>query len=108
MMGTVYGYGVAGHETPFYRMTQDVEGLTNSAYGAYVGFYYSITFLPCMLLAGHLTEKWNRTLMVGVSCFTWGILTFSHCFVSGVRQLYLLRMLLGVTQSLAGPPIYSL
>jgi MFS family permease len=102
----MFGYGVK--DDPYYIMSHELTELNSETYGNYVGFFYSVTFAPSLLFVGHLTQSWNRKLMVGIACFAWGLSTYLHSYATSMTQLYILRMCVGLFSSMSGPATYSM
>lgn len=105
----MFGYGVHGLDTnPYYSISHDVEGFNPETYGSLVGFWYSILFCPSLLLISPLTEKWNRKYLIGTTCMFWGLFSFLNGFATNMPVMYVLRLGVGLAQSMSGPPTYSL
>ena len=102
----MFGYGVK--DDPYYIMSHELTELNSETYGNYVGFFYSVTFAPSLLFVGHLTQSWNRKLMIGISCFVWGLASYLHSYATSMTQFYILRMIVGFSSSISGPATYSL
>ena len=108
IISAMFGYGVRGYNDGYYTMIHEVTEFTPETYGNYVGFYYSVTFVPALLFVGHLTQSWNRKLMIGISCFVWGLASYLHSYATSMTQFYILRMIVGFSSSISGPATYSL
>ena len=69
---------------------------------------YSLTFAPLLLFVGHLSDTWNRKLMIGICCFLWGLISYANSYVYELYYLYTYRLLLGLVQAFTGPALYSI
>ena len=108
-MSSFFGYGVKGkQEDPYYSISHRISDFDSTAYGNYFGFYYSLTYVPVMLVMGHITDHFNRTVLVSLACIMWGVLSYAHSYADNVMTLYLLRLGIGFAQAVSGPPTYSL
>ena len=80
----MFGYGVnhPEHLEAFYKMDVSVEGFDTQSYSLIVGLFFSILFAPGLLFAGYLSDQYNRKVIIGGSCFIWGLLSFMHGYVT--------------------------
>lgn len=62
-------------------------------------FYFSYTL--CQLPAGALADRFGGKLVLGVGAALWSVSTFLTGFVSGFASLVVLRMMLGMGESVA-------
>ena len=84
-LNAMFGYGVKGLDTdPYYSIAYDVEGFDAQTYGSLVGFWYSILFCPSLLFVSPLTENWNRKMLIGGTCFVWGLCSFLNGFCTTI------------------------
>ena len=84
-INAMFGFGIDGYsENPYYTIGKDIPGLDSDTYGSLVGFYYSLTYAPCLLFMGHLTSVLNRKLMVGFACIMWGVFTYLNAHAETV------------------------
>ena len=73
---------------------------TATAYGALAAaFYFAYAF--CQLPAGVLADRFGGKLVLGIGATLWSISTLLTGFVEGFMGLFVLRMLLGVGESVA-------
>ena len=96
-ISSMFGYGVKDNETPFYLMSHEIQELNYETYGQYVGFYYSILYVPALLVVGHLNETCDRKKMVWYACIIQGLATFMNSFATELYQLNLLRIITGLS-----------
>ena len=105
----MYGYGVVGKdEDPYYVIKLGVAGFNDETYGQLVGFWYSILFCPSLLFVSPITENWNRKMLIGMTCTSWGLLSYMNSYAYDMPTMYVLRLFIGLAQSMSGPPTYSL
>ncbi len=75
-------------------------GLTATAYGTLAaGFYFAYAF--CQLPAGALADRFGGKLVLGIGAMLWSVSTLLSGFVEGFMGLLVLRMLLGIGESVA-------
>lgn len=74
--------------------------LSATAYGALLAvFYFSYAF--CQLPAGALADRFGGKLVLGVGAALWSVSTLLTGFVSGFAGLVVLRLMLGIGESVA-------
>jgi len=74
--------------------------LSATAYGALAaGFYFAYAF--CQLPAGALSDRIGGKLVLGIGALLWSVSTFLTGFVEGFFGLFVLRMMLGMGESVA-------
>lgn len=74
--------------------------LSATAYGALAaGFYFAYAF--CQLPSGALSDRIGGKLVLGIGALLWSISTLMTGFVQGFLGLFVLRMMLGVGESVA-------
>jgi MFS family permease len=67
--------------------------------GLLAAFYFSYTF--CQLPAGALADRYGGKLVLGIGAALWSLSTLLTGFVSGFATLIVLRMMLGMGESVA-------
>ena len=84
-MAQFYGYGVDGKsDDPRYSMKLVVDGLNAQSYAQYVGLWFTVTFIPCMLFGGPLIVDYNKTNVLGWCTAMNGLVTALHSIVTHV------------------------
>jgi len=74
--------------------------LSATAYGALAaGFYFAYAF--CQLPAGALSDRIGGKLVLGIGALLWSVSTLLTGFVQGFMGLFVLRMMLGMGESVA-------
>ena len=74
--------------------------LSATAYGALAaGFYFAYAF--CQLPSGALSDRIGGKLVLGIGALLWSISTLMTGFVQGFLGLFILRMMLGIGESVA-------
>ena len=82
-MSSFYGYGVDGKlDDPFYAMQKSDIGLTPQSFADYSGLYFTITFLPGLLLGGPIIQNMSKTNALGWCMFIWGACSAAHGLVT--------------------------
>ena len=75
-------------------------GLSATAYGALAaGFYFAYAF--CQLPAGALSDRLGGKLVLGLGALLWSVSTLLTGFVQGFYGLFILRLILGMGESVA-------
>ncbi|MDE2435179.1 MAG: MFS transporter [Sphingomonadales bacterium] len=74
--------------------------LSTTAYGSLLSAFY-LTYTLCQLPGGALADRWGGKLVLGLGALLWSISTLMTAFVSGFFGLIVLRMLLGMGESVA-------
>ena len=64
-------------------------------------FYFS--YVPCMPATGWLADRYGAKLVLGVGVAIWSVATLGTGLVAGFTGLLLLRLLLGIGESVAFP-----
>ena len=66
-MASFYGYGVEGKlDDQFYAMQKSDIGLDATSYAEYTGFFFSVTFIPCLLFGVPIIERYKKTTALAV------------------------------------------
>ena len=74
--------------------------LSATAYGALAaGFYFAYAF--CQLPAGALSDRFGGKLVLGIGALLWSVSTLLTGFVEGFMGLFVLRLMLGIGESVA-------
>eukprot|EP00161_Ancyromonas_sigmoides_P004886 TRINITY_DN1514_c0_g1_i2.p1 TRINITY_DN1514_c0_g1~~TRINITY_DN1514_c0_g1_i2.p1 ORF type:complete len:405 (-),score=94.76 TRINITY_DN1514_c0_g1_i2:543-1757(-) len=94
---------------PFIKtnMQEDIK-FTNGQYGLLFGYGFSIIFVIVGLFAGPLADKYNRKIILFAGLITWSAATFATGYAKHFWELLVLRIMLGVGQSLCNPPAFSI
>ena len=102
-MAQFYGYSGAGGKAgdPFYSMKLVVNGLNAQSYAQYVGLWFSLTFIPSLLLGGPLIDNLKKTNVLGWCTALSGVTTVLHAFVTDMWQAQVLMALNGLFQGLS-------
>lgn len=75
-------------------------GLSATAYGALAaGFYFAYAF--CQLPAGALSDRLGGKFVLGLGALLWSVSTLMTGFVQGFYGLFILRLILGMGESVA-------
>ena len=75
-------------------------GLSATAYGALgAGFYFAYAF--CQLPAGTLSDRIGGKRVLALGALLWSVSTLLTGFVQGFLGLFVLRMMLGIGESVA-------
>ena len=77
-----YGYHGKGDHYKFYDLKADVPTLTDSNYGGLASLSQSLTFAPCTLIAGGITDKVNRKNLVLLTGILGGLSTAGNYFAA--------------------------
>lgn len=74
--------------------------LSATSYGALAAsFYFAYAF--CQLPAGALADRFGGKLVLGIGALLWSVSTLLTGFVQGFMGLFVLRLLLGIGESVA-------
>lgn len=77
-------------------------GLSNEAYGWAVSAFFWV-YAPVQLFAGWLCDRFSVYKLLAAGIMLWAASTFLMGFVGGFTSLFVLRIMLGVGESLAFP-----
>src|SRR5947209_3426136 len=77
-------------------------GLSNEAYGWAVAAFFWI-YAPIQLFAGWLCDRFSVYKLLATGIVIWSASTLLTGFVAGFGSLFVLRVMLGVGESLAFP-----
>lgn len=91
--------GAVGVAAPL--MTADL-GLSATKFGVAVAAFYWI-YAPIQLVLGRLCDRFSVYKLLALGTLLWSISTFLMGFVAGFLSLFLLRLILGIGESIAFP-----
>jgi MFS family permease len=91
--------GAIGVAAPL--MTSDV-GLSATAFGLAVAAFFWI-YAPIQLVLGRLCDRFSVYRLLALGTLLWSISTLLMGFVAGFLSLFLLRLILGMGESIAFP-----
>ena len=77
-------------------------GLSNEAYGLAVSAFFWV-YAPVQLFAGWLCDRFSVYKLLAVGILIWAASTLLTGFIGGFASLFVLRIMLGVGESLAFP-----
>jgi len=77
-------------------------GLSATRFGVAVSAFFWI-YAPIQLLIGRLCDRWPVYRVYGAGVALWAASTFLTSFVAGITSLVVLRVLLGIGESVAFP-----
>src|SRR3954463_3570257 len=77
-------------------------GLSNEAYGLAVSAFFWV-YAPIQLFAGWLCDRFSVYRLMAVGILLWAVSTLLMGFASGFVSLLLLRIMLGVGESVSFP-----
>jgi len=77
-------------------------GLSNEAYGWAVSAFFWV-YAPVQLFAGWLCDRFSVYKLLAAGILLWAASTFLMGFVGGFASLFVLRIMLGIGESLAFP-----
>jgi MFS family permease len=77
-------------------------GLSKEAYGLAVSAFFWV-YAPIQLFAGWLCDRFSVYKLVALGILIWAASTLSMGFIGGFASLFVLRIMLGVGESLAFP-----
>jgi MFS family permease len=83
------------------RMKGDL-GLSNESYGLAVSAFFWV-YAPVQLFAGWLCDRFSVYRLLALGILIWSASTLLMGFVAGFTSLFVLRVMLGVGESLAFP-----
>lgn len=96
-MSSFYGYGVDGkYLDPKYSMKLDVSGFDAQTYAQYLGLWFTITYIPTLLLGGPLIENFPKTKILGISNLLCGMAALLHGTISHIWQAHILIAVIGL------------
>jgi MFS family permease len=81
---------------------KDELGLSNEAYGWAVSAFFWV-YAPVQLFAGWLCDRFSVYKLLAAGILLWAASTFLMGFVGGFASLFVLRIMLGIGESLAFP-----
>jgi MFS family permease len=83
-------------------LMQDQLNLSTTQLGVLLSaFYYG--YVPCMPATGWLAERYGAKLVLGLGVALWSLATMTTGFANGFAAVLVLRILLGVGESVAFP-----
>ena len=77
-------------------------GLSNEAYGLAVSAFFWV-YVPVQLFSGWLCDRFSVYKLLAAGIVIWAASTLLMGFVGGFASLFVLRIMLGVGESLAFP-----
>jgi ACS family D-galactonate transporter-like MFS transporter len=83
-------------------LIKDEMGLSATGYGFVVSAFFW-TYVPFLLLAGWLADKWSVHRLMAGGVAIWALATLMMGFAGGLVSLVILRLLMGVGEGVAFP-----
>jgi MFS family permease len=77
-------------------------GLTNTEFGLLISAFFW-TYTPAQLLAGWLSQRFCPYRVLAAGLAVWAVATIATGFVTGFTMLLILRLILGLGESIAFP-----
>ena len=90
-----------------YEITQAYPNLS-VYYGLLSGLAFSLSQSFFGVIGGKAIDKYNRIKIISIACIGWSLCTYLTGAVNSLAVLAGMRFLLGVTQSVADPCLFSL
>jgi MFS family permease len=77
-------------------------------YGVVASLLFSLSYSTFGIYAGLLSHKFNRSILLGVSCILWSLTSYFSGAINSFALFCLMRFLLGVFESACNPASYSI
>jgi MFS family permease len=87
---------------------RDAFQLGNLQIGLLYGTAFSVIYAIAGIPMGRLADRISRRSMIAVGLFTWSVMTVLSGFATSFTFLIVARLLVGVSQSMLSPAVYSL
>lgn len=87
---------------------RDAFQLGNLQIGLLYGTAFSVIYAIAGIPMGRLADRISRRSMIAVGLFTWSVMTVLSGFATSFTFLIVARLLIGVSQSMLSPAVYSL
>lgn len=101
-MASFYGFGVEGKaDNPKYAMKLEVTDLDPQTYAQYIGLWFTVAFIPSLLLGGPLIQNLSKIKVLGWCTALSGLMMGSHSLVTSVWQCQIMIAICGVLQGLS-------
>jgi sugar phosphate permease len=92
---------------PTYAMNADLH-FNKEEYATLASYGFTLFFVLASLLAGAFSDRYNRPMIIVISCFSWSILTLLQGYVGLFSELLILRAGIGISQAFLNPAAYSI
>ena len=76
--------------------------LSNTSFGILIAGFF-VTYVPCQLLAGWMAHRFNTSIILAIGVALWALATALSGLAGGFAGLLVLRLLLGLGESVAIP-----
>lgn len=77
-------------------------------YGLVSALLFTLSYSTFGIYAGLLSQKFNRSMLLGVSCILWSLTSYFSGAFDSFALFCLMRFLLGVFESACNPASYSI
>lgn len=88
-----YAYGFKGDE--FYSISAAFPEM-QTYYGLFSGAAFTMTYGVMNIFAGNLTDKMDRSTLLGICIILWSLSTIFSGYTSSFAVLFFMRMMLGL------------
>lgn len=102
-MASFYGFGIEGLiDDPKYAMQKADIGLDAKTFAEYSGFFFPVTFIPCLLFGSPIISGYKKTDVLGWCTCLWGVAALLHGLCWSMWQLHILSTLIGFLEGISG------
>jgi predicted MFS family arabinose efflux permease len=77
-------------------------------YSTIASLGFTVPFAVLSIIAGQLTDKWDRRSVITAACAVWSVTTALHSIANTYSQLVPLRIIVGASQAFFNPAAFTL
>lgn len=82
--------------------------LSDTAIGVLHGLAFALFYTFVGVFLARLADTWNRTKLIAIGVFMWGLATAASGLAGGFMTLFLARIIVGVGEATLSPAAYSM
>jgi MFS family permease len=82
--------------------------LSDTAIGVLHGLAFALFYTFVGVFLARLADTWNRTKLIAIGVFIWGLATAASGLAGGFMTLFLARVIVGVGEATLSPAAYSM
>lgn len=108
IISAAYNYEGKNTGDPKYDITVAFPNFTFTKYTEITGLYYSLTYGAAALIAGKISDKFQRKKLLTIVCILWNLTSLMNMVAKSFGMLAAMRMFFGLFSAFCSPTCYSL
>lgn len=82
--------------------------LSDTAIGVLHGLAFAVFYTLVGVFLARLADSWNRTKLIAIGVFVWGLATAASGLAGGFMTLFIARVIVGLGEATLSPAAYSM